>query len=133
MSATGENATEESTVDTDTAGTNTAGTGAVRRHELGLTAKGEGCHCGSAHAPTAAAPASGSADESVWLVEGMTCAHCVRSVTEAISALDGVTGVSIELSPGGRSRVTVAAESRPERARLRAAVEDAGYTLVAEP
>jgi copper chaperone CopZ len=43
-----------------------------------------------------------------YRVEGMTCGHCVSAVTEQLSALDGVSTVSVDLAPGGASTVTVA-------------------------
>lgn len=63
-------------------------------------------------------------------VEGMTCGHCVSSVTEEISGLAGVEGVQVELVPGGRSKVTVSADAPLRLDDVRAAVSDAGYSLV---
>lgn len=60
-------------------------------------------------------------------VEGMTCGHCVRSVEQAVSALAGVTSASVDLVPGGRSRLAVAGSATD--ADVRQAVTDAGYTL----
>lgn len=62
-------------------------------------------------------------------VTGMTCEHCVASVTEEVSAYEGVTGVSVELVPGGVSLVTVASREPIAHANLEAAVHDAGYQL----
>jgi copper chaperone len=66
--------------------------------------------------------------ENTYTVTGMTCDHCVRSVTEEVSALDGVTGVSVDLSTG---HVTVAGDREVGVAEVRAAVEEAGYQLAA--
>ncbi|WP_306231494.1 heavy-metal-associated domain-containing protein [Agrococcus beijingensis] len=63
-------------------------------------------------------------------VEGMTCGHCVSSVTEEISGLAGVEGVQVELVVGGRSKVTVNADAPLRLDDVRAAVSDAGYSLV---
>lgn len=63
------------------------------------------------------------------LVNGMTCAHCVASVTEEISAIDGVEGVEVALNAGGASSVTVRSAAPIEPASIRTAVEEAGYTL----
>jgi copper ion binding protein len=60
------------------------------------------------------------------LVDGMTCDHCVSSVRSAIGKVDGVTDVSVDLASG---QVTVAADSTPDEAALRAAVEDAGFDV----
>jgi len=61
-----------------------------------------------------------------WTVTGMTCGHCVASVTEEISGLAGVEDVQVDLATG-RVEVTSAAEL--DRADVAAAVEEAGYTL----
>ncbi|HJY96851.1 MAG TPA: cation transporter, partial [Streptosporangiaceae bacterium] len=42
-----------------------------------------------------------------YQVTGMTCEHCVHAVTGELKNLDGVTGVTVELVPGGPSVVTV--------------------------
>ena len=46
-------------------------------------------------------------------VTGMTCHHCVASVTEELTALRGVQNVSVDLVVGGASTVTV--ESEPNQ------------------
>ncbi|TQM09854.1 heavy-metal-associated domain-containing protein [Pseudonocardia kunmingensis] len=64
--------------------------------------------------------------ESTYTVTGMTCEHCVASVTEEISEIDGVNDVAVDLAAGA-VRVT---STRPvDEARIRAAVEEAGYQL----
>ncbi|WP_440711721.1 heavy-metal-associated domain-containing protein [Herbiconiux sp. YIM B11900] len=60
----------------------------------------------------------------------MTCSHCVASVTEEISALEGVEGVDIELNLGGASRVSISSVAAVDGAAVRAAVEEAGYSVV---
>ena len=65
------------------------------------------------------------------LVDGMTCGHCVASVTEELTALDGVQSVSVDLVKGASSRVTIESALALDDAQVRAAVEDAGYTLSA--
>ncbi len=66
-----------------------------------------------------------------YFVDGMTCAHCVASVTEELSALDGVTSVSVDLKPGNSSRVSVSSAAPLDDDAVRAAVEEAGYELAA--
>jgi copper chaperone len=61
-----------------------------------------------------------------YTVSGMTCAHCVRSVTEEIGEIDGVTGVAVDLSTGA---VAVTSDGPLDEDRVRAAVEEAGYAL----
>ena len=64
---------------------------------------------------------------STYAVSGMTCAHCVASVTEEISALPGVSAVEVHLDSG---RVTVVSETPLAEGKVRDAVEEAGYQLV---
>ena len=59
-------------------------------------------------------------------VTGMTCSHCVSSVSEEVGAIDGVTDVAVDLPTGA---VTVTSAEPIDEARVRAAVEEAGYTL----
>ncbi|AIG80458.1 Hypothetical protein AJAP_38360 [Amycolatopsis japonica] len=66
--------------------------------------------------------------ETTYTVTGMTCDHCVRSVTEEVGKIDGVTGVRVDLPTGA---VTVTSSQEPEVADVRAAVEEAGYELTA--
>ncbi len=61
---------------------------------------------------------------STYTVEGMTCEHCVASVTEEVSELDGVTDVAVDLESG---RLTV--EGDVDTDAVRGAVTEAGYTL----
>jgi copper ion binding protein len=62
-----------------------------------------------------------------WTVTGMTCGHCVKAVTEEVSAIPGVSHVAVELDTG---LVTVTAETDPSAEAVAAAVDEAGYTLV---
>lgn len=65
-------------------------------------------------------------DRHTYTVTGMTCAHCVMSVTEEITAIDGVTDVAVDLPTG----VVAVTSDRPlDDAQVRAAVEEAGYAL----
>jgi copper chaperone len=58
-------------------------------------------------------------------VEGMTCAHCVRAVTQAIQAIDATAAVSVDLAAGVVRATTVSA-----RAEVAAAVAAEGYKVV---
>jgi copper chaperone len=60
-----------------------------------------------------------------YTVSGMTCGHCVSSVTEEVLEVPGVTDVQVELDSG---RLTVTGEADP--AAVQAAVEEAGYSAV---
>ncbi len=62
-------------------------------------------------------------------VKGMTCGGCVASVTRVLRAVPGVTEVAVTLDPGA-AKVSF----DPARAAipaLRAAIEDAGFDVVA--
>ena len=67
---------------------------------------------------------------STYAVDGMTCGHCVQSVTNEISALPGVKDVSVELNAGETSQVTVVSDEPLTTDAVRTAVDEAGYTLV---
>lgn len=108
----------------------------VQHLDLGLTAPaagcgGDSCMCGSPASvnETSAAAAAEPAVVAELAVDGMTCGHCVRAVTEEITALDGVSDVDVELVAGGTSRVTVRGAAAVRTDALRAAVVEAGYTL----
>jgi copper chaperone len=64
--------------------------------------------------------------QDTYTVTGMTCGHCVASVTEEISEIDGVTDVAVDLPTGA---VTVTSTTPVDPAAVRAAVEEAGYQL----
>lgn len=64
-------------------------------------------------------------------VEGMTCTHCVKAVTNEVSAVDGVLDVSILLRESAPSSVTLVSAEPLDEAALRAAVDEAGYTVAA--
>jgi copper chaperone CopZ len=69
--------------------------------------------------------------DTTLLVTGMTCEHCVMSVTEELSEVPGVESVAVDLVDGGESTVTVSASAPLDDDALRAAVEEAGYALAA--
>ncbi|NUW32646.1 heavy-metal-associated domain-containing protein [Nonomuraea sp. SMC257] len=82
------------------------------------------CACGTGEAATATVTADGG-DRSVYSVSGMTCGHCVSSVSTEIGGVSGVSGVAVELSTGA---VTVSGAGFSDE-EIRAAVERAGYRL----
>jgi copper chaperone len=61
-----------------------------------------------------------------YTVTGMTCEHCVASVTEEVQEIEGVTDVAVDLSSGA---LAVTAERDVTDAEVRSAVEEAGYQL----
>lgn len=64
-------------------------------------------------------------------VSGMTCGHCVSSVSEELEALNGVEEVSVDLNPGGLSTVTITSTNELSPAEIGEAVAEAGYVVVA--
>ena len=68
-----------------------------------------------------------------YTVTGMTCGHCVSSVTEEISKLPGVSEVAVDLVPSGASAVTVTSAGPLDEPAVREAVDEAGYELAGSP
>ncbi|WP_285728026.1 heavy-metal-associated domain-containing protein [Psychromicrobium xiongbiense] len=63
-------------------------------------------------------------------ISGMTCGHCVDSVTEELSSLAGVESVAIELNPGGVSTATLTSDGPVSPTSIGEAVAEAGYLVV---
>jgi copper chaperone len=61
-----------------------------------------------------------------YTVTGMTCGHCVSSVTEEVSGLSGVQDVDVDLATGA---VTITSTEPLAEPDVRGAVEEAGYQL----
>jgi copper chaperone len=62
-----------------------------------------------------------------YVVEGMTCAHCVLSVREQVSELTGVNAVDVDFASG---HLSVTGRAISDEA-VRAAVAEAGYEVAA--
>ena len=65
----------------------------------------------------------------VYDVTGMTCEHCVRAVTDEVTAIPGVREVGIDLVAGGTSAVRVVSDQPLADDTVREAVDEAGYEL----
>ncbi len=61
-----------------------------------------------------------------FTVSGMTCGHCVASVTEEVQEIAGVETVNVELATGA---LTITSADPVDQAAVKAAVEEAGYQL----
>jgi copper chaperone CopZ len=61
-----------------------------------------------------------------YTVTGMTCGHCVTSVTEEVQEIPGVETVNIVLPTGS---LTVTSTQPLDDAAVKVAVEEAGYQL----
>ncbi|SET82987.1 copper chaperone CopZ [Lacrimispora sphenoides] len=66
--------------------------------------------------------------KSVINVDGMACEHCVKAITNAVGALSGVSGVSVDLEAN-----TVTVDHDPDQAsidKIKAEIEDQGYDII---
>lgn len=59
-------------------------------------------------------------------VSGMTCGHCEKAVKGALSAIEGVEQVDVELKTG---KVEVVANEYVSEQALKDAVEEQGYDV----
>ncbi|MFD0557981.1 copper chaperone CopZ [Stackebrandtia endophytica] len=59
-------------------------------------------------------------------VSGMTCGHCEGSIREEVGQIEGVTEVTAVAATG---RLTIASTGPIDEDAIRAAVDEAGYTL----
>jgi copper chaperone len=66
-------------------------------------------------------------DEKTYTVNGLTCSHCVLSVREEVSEVDGVETVDVDLA----SQRMVVRGNDIDVSAIEAAVDDAGYELAA--
>ena len=66
--------------------------------------------------------------QTTYTVTGMTCAHCVGAVSAELGRLDGVSAVRVDLPTGA---VTVTSDRPLADDIVRAAVDEAGYTVAA--
>ena len=67
-------------------------------------------------------------DKIILNVMGMSCSHCENAVKKAVSALEGVTKVDVDL-PGKKVAVEYEAD-KVTLADFKAAIEDQGYDVV---
>jgi copper chaperone len=61
-----------------------------------------------------------------WIVDGMTCAHCVASVSAEVGKVAGVSDVEVDLAT---KRVVVTGDGVADDAVV-AAVDEAGYDAI---
>ena len=60
-----------------------------------------------------------------FTVTGMTCGHCVMTVTEAIGEVDGVVAVDVDLATGA----TLVRGDDVDEAAVKAAITGVGYGI----
>jgi copper ion binding protein len=63
----------------------------------------------------------------VLTVEGMSCAHCENAVKKAVSALDGVASVAVDLPA---KTVSIEHDGTVSTDAIKEAIEDQGYDVV---
>lgn len=61
-----------------------------------------------------------------YTVMGMTCGHCVSTVTRELTKVDGVSDVDVDLATGA---VTVTGNGPIDDAEVREAIDEAGYEI----
>jgi copper chaperone CopZ len=59
-------------------------------------------------------------------IEGMSCMHCVKHVTNALKEVNDVTSVVVSLE---EKIATIEVKNPVSEATLKAAIEEAGYEL----
>jgi copper chaperone len=62
-----------------------------------------------------------------YVIKGMTCGHCVNSVSAELGRLPGVADVEVDLTAG---TATVTSDRPLDEKAVRDAVDEAGYELV---
>jgi copper chaperone CopZ len=106
--------------------------GASSQTALPLLNESAGCSCCSPKQELAAESThrtNAGQQETQFRVAGMTCGHCVSSVSAELARVEGVSAVQIDLVPNGLSTVTVYSETELGVQALRQAVTEAGYEL----
>jgi copper chaperone len=59
-------------------------------------------------------------------IKGMSCQHCVMAVKKALSGIEGIDNVSVDLAAG---TATFDEKGSVDRETIRHHIEDAGYEL----
>jgi copper chaperone CopZ len=62
----------------------------------------------------------------IFTVAGMTCGHCVASVTGEVSKIDHVNTVDVDLTTGA---VTIESDGPIDPIAFAAAIDEAGYEV----
>lgn len=67
-------------------------------------------------------------EKSVLNVDGMSCQHCVKAITQAVGALSGVSSVAVDLDA---KTVTVEHDATLSLDKIKSEIEDQGYDIIA--
>ena len=65
--------------------------------------------------------------EKIMIVSGMSCGHCVQRVKNALSQLEGVENVEVNLQ---EKKVVITTSIELDHALLTETVDDAGYDVI---
>lgn len=65
--------------------------------------------------------------KSILHVDGMSCEHCVRAITKAVGALDGVSNVTVALK---EKTVTVEHDEALALDQIGHEIEEQGYDVI---
>ncbi len=101
----------------------------IKRSNSDFTDKNLACSCGTTAAHSKAVAAGGEVSiRERYLVDGMTCSHCVTSVTAELSALERIETVSVDRNAGGAARIMIVSSTPVDD--VRTAISAAGFCLV---
>jgi len=67
-------------------------------------------------------------ERTVLKVEGMSCSHCENAIKKSVSALDGVSSVTVDLK--GKTVTVEYESSKVSLDRIKNEIEDQGYDVV---
>jgi len=96
------------------------------------------CGCCAPSTTSGPTPTTDEAENEINIVDafavtGMTCGHCVVAVTDEVSAIPGVTDVTVDLAPNSTSTLRVTSEHGVTRDQIAAALDEAGdYRLTTD-
>lgn len=105
---------------------NVSGQDAPKPIELPKPPAKAGCKCCAGEDAKAEKPAKADPKAVTLSVDGMTCAGCAKTVTKALSAVEGVESVAVDLK-AKTATVTPKAGKSPSAKDLWEAVEKADY------
>jgi copper chaperone CopZ len=64
-----------------------------------------------------------------FAVIGMTCGHCVSSITRALTDLEGFVSVDVTLVPDGASQVTLISQEPVALPEIATLIDEEGYQV----
>lgn len=67
-------------------------------------------------------------EKSVLKVDGMSCEHCVKAITNAVGTLDGVGDVKVDLT--AKTVTVMHDEAKAPLNKIKLEIEDQGYDII---